>query len=158
MGVYVLLDTSGEPLRRGLAGRPDLIKPNTDELAGLTGFSEPARAARDARRREARAVAASPGAEGMLAVTEDSRLAGGGAGPADREPDRRRGLRGGRAAVRPCGRASVAGAAGPGGRAVRGHGGGTGSRGVRPGRIVRGAAEGASPGRYFLTWPCLSQT
>ena len=70
-GVYVLLDTGGEPLRRGLAARPDLIKPNADELAGLTGFSEPARAARDARRRGARAVAASLGAQGMLAVTED---------------------------------------------------------------------------------------
>jgi tagatose 6-phosphate kinase len=71
VGVYVLLDTGGEPLRRGLAARPDLIKPNADELAGLTGFSEPARAARDARRRGARAVAASLGAQGMLAVTED---------------------------------------------------------------------------------------
>ncbi|MBY8878879.1 1-phosphofructokinase family hexose kinase [Actinacidiphila acidipaludis] len=70
-GVFALLDTSGEPLRRGLAARPDLIKPNADELAGLTGFSEPARAARDARRRGARAVAASLGAEGMLAVTEE---------------------------------------------------------------------------------------
>jgi tagatose 6-phosphate kinase len=70
-GVYVLLDTSGEPLRRGLAARPDLIKPNADELAGLTGFSEPARAALDARRRGARTVAASLGAEGMLAVTEE---------------------------------------------------------------------------------------
>jgi tagatose 6-phosphate kinase len=71
LGVYVLLDTSGEPLRRGLAARPDLIKPNADELAGLTGFSEPARAAHDARRRGARAVAASLGADGMLAVTEN---------------------------------------------------------------------------------------
>ncbi|WP_328465244.1 1-phosphofructokinase family hexose kinase [Streptomyces sp. NBC_00448] len=70
-GVYVLLDTSGEPLRRGLAARPDLIKPNAAELAGLTGFSEPARAAHDTRRRGARGVAASLGADGMLAVTED---------------------------------------------------------------------------------------
>jgi tagatose 6-phosphate kinase len=69
--VFVLLDTSGEPLRRGLAARPDLIKPNSEELTGLTGFAEPARAARDARRRGARAVAASLGAEGMLAVTEE---------------------------------------------------------------------------------------
>lgn len=90
-GVYVLLDTSGEPLRRGLAARPDLIKPNADELAGLTGFSEPARAAGDARRRGARAVAASLGAEGMLAVTEEgvwratppARLAGNPTGAGD---------------------------------------------------------------------------
>jgi tagatose 6-phosphate kinase len=70
-GVYVLLDTSGEPLRRGLAARPDLIKPNADELTSLTGFSEPARAARDARRRGARAVAASLGAQGMLVAGEE---------------------------------------------------------------------------------------
>lgn len=69
--VYVLLDTSGEALRRGLAARPDLIKPNADELMALTGISEPARAARVARRRGARAVAASLGAAGMLAVTDD---------------------------------------------------------------------------------------
>lgn len=69
-GVYVLLDASGPALRRGLAARPDLIKPNADELAGLTGFTEPARAAKDARQRGARAVAASLGADGMLALAE----------------------------------------------------------------------------------------
>ncbi|MFH9425858.1 1-phosphofructokinase family hexose kinase [Streptomyces sp. NPDC017529] len=70
-GVPVLLDTSGEPLRRGLAARPDLAKPNADELAALTGSTEPLRAARDARRRGAHTVAASLGAEGMLVVTAD---------------------------------------------------------------------------------------
>ncbi|MFD7920634.1 1-phosphofructokinase family hexose kinase [Streptomyces sp. NPDC059740] len=70
-GVPVLLDTSGEPLRRGLAARPDLAKPNADELAGLTGSTEPLRAARQARRRGAHAVAASLGAEGMLLVTAE---------------------------------------------------------------------------------------
>ncbi|WP_328385183.1 1-phosphofructokinase [Streptomyces sp. NBC_00400] len=70
-GVPVLLDTSGEPLRRGLAARPDLAKPNADELAALTGSTEPLRAARDARRRGAHAVAASLGPDGMLAVTAD---------------------------------------------------------------------------------------
>lgn len=70
-GVPVLLDTSGEPLRRGIAARPDLVKPNTDELAGLTGFTEPVQAAREARRRGARAVVASLGAEGMLVATAD---------------------------------------------------------------------------------------
>ncbi|MEV6106095.1 1-phosphofructokinase family hexose kinase [Streptomyces sp. NPDC051940] len=67
--VPVLLDTSGEPLRRGIAARPDVVKPNAAELAQLTGTTEPARAARDARRRGAGAVVASLGAEGMLAVT-----------------------------------------------------------------------------------------
>ncbi|MGP3999065.1 1-phosphofructokinase family hexose kinase [Streptomyces sp. 8N706] len=70
-GVPVLLDTAGEPLRRGIAARPDLVKPNADELAGLTGSTEPVRAAHDARRRGARAVAASLGPAGMFAVTAD---------------------------------------------------------------------------------------
>ncbi|WP_116213370.1 1-phosphofructokinase family hexose kinase [Streptomyces olivoreticuli] len=69
LGVPVLLDTGGEPLRRGIAARPDLVKPNADELAALTGSTEPLRAALDARRRGAHAVAASLGADGMLAVT-----------------------------------------------------------------------------------------
>ncbi|MFB6711451.1 1-phosphofructokinase family hexose kinase [Streptomyces sp. NPDC056237] len=69
--VPVLLDTSGEPLRRGIAARPDLIKPNADELAQLTGSREPLRATRDARRRGAHGVVASLGPDGMLAVTPD---------------------------------------------------------------------------------------
>ncbi|MFB7503883.1 1-phosphofructokinase family hexose kinase [Streptomyces broussonetiae] len=72
-GVFVLLDTSGEPLRRGVAARPDLIKPNIDELAELTGSHEPLRATQDARRRGAHAVVASLGAEGLLAVTPEGR-------------------------------------------------------------------------------------
>jgi tagatose 6-phosphate kinase len=71
-GVPVLLDTSGEPLRRGLAARPELVKPNVAELAGITGTNEPLRAAREARRRGAREVAASLGADGMLALTPDA--------------------------------------------------------------------------------------
>ncbi|MDT3395943.1 1-phosphofructokinase family hexose kinase [Streptomyces sp. B1866] len=70
-GVPTLLDTSGEPLRRGIAARPDIVKPNAAELAGLTGSTEPLRAARDARRRGAHAVAASLGPDGMLAVTSE---------------------------------------------------------------------------------------
>ncbi|MCX5387861.1 1-phosphofructokinase family hexose kinase [Streptomyces sp. NBC_00083] len=69
--VPVLLDTSGEALRRGIAARPDLAKPNADELAQLTGSREPLRAARDARRRGARTVVASLGAEGLLAASPD---------------------------------------------------------------------------------------
>ncbi|MGW1889892.1 1-phosphofructokinase family hexose kinase [Streptomyces sp. NPDC002004] len=70
-GVPVLLDTSGEPLRRGLAARPDIIKPNADELAELTGSHDPSQATRDARRRGARTVVASLGARGLFAVTPD---------------------------------------------------------------------------------------
>ncbi|MGH4029542.1 1-phosphofructokinase family hexose kinase [Actinomycetota bacterium Odt1-20B] len=69
--VPVLLDTSGEPLRRGVAARPDIVKPNADELAELTGSHDPAQATRDARRRGAHSVVASLGAEGLLAVTPD---------------------------------------------------------------------------------------
>ncbi|MGW2386277.1 1-phosphofructokinase family hexose kinase [Streptomyces sp. NPDC001658] len=72
-GVPVLLDTSGEPLRRGVAARPDIVKPNTDELAELTGSHEPLRATQDARRRGAHAVVASLGPDGLLAVTSEGR-------------------------------------------------------------------------------------
>jgi len=34
-GIICALDTYGEPLRHGLRAKPDLIKPNFDELAGL---------------------------------------------------------------------------------------------------------------------------
>ncbi|MFB8775029.1 1-phosphofructokinase family hexose kinase [Streptomyces broussonetiae] len=69
--VPVLLDTGGEPLRRGIAARPDIVKPNADELAELTGSHEPLRATQDARRRGARAVVASLGADGLLALTPE---------------------------------------------------------------------------------------
>ncbi|MGW5429474.1 1-phosphofructokinase family hexose kinase [Streptomyces sp. NPDC004059] len=72
-GLPVLLDTSGEPLRRGVAARPDLIKPNADELAELTGSHDPLRATQDARRRGAHAVVASLGARGLLALTPEGR-------------------------------------------------------------------------------------
>ncbi|MFD4414885.1 MULTISPECIES: 1-phosphofructokinase family hexose kinase [unclassified Streptomyces] len=71
--VPVLLDTSGEPLRRGIAARPDIVKPNTDELAELTGSHDASQATRDARRRGAHTVVASLGAEGLLAVNADGR-------------------------------------------------------------------------------------
>ncbi|CAM5467421.1 1-phosphofructokinase family hexose kinase [Streptomyces atroolivaceus] len=70
-GVPVLLDTGGEPLRRGIAARPDLVKPNAAELAQLTGAREPLRATHDARRRGARSVVASLGADGLIAVTPE---------------------------------------------------------------------------------------
>ncbi|MET7293313.1 1-phosphofructokinase family hexose kinase [Streptomyces griseoloalbus] len=72
-GVPVLLDTSGAALRRGVAGRPDIVKPNAEELAELTGFHEPSRAAQDARRRGARTVVASLGPEGLLALSPEGR-------------------------------------------------------------------------------------
>ncbi|MEU1511873.1 1-phosphofructokinase family hexose kinase [Streptomyces sp. NPDC005811] len=73
LGVPVLLDTSGEPLRRGVAARPDVVKPNAGELAELTGSHEPLRATQDARRRGAQAVVASLGPDGLLAATPEGR-------------------------------------------------------------------------------------
>ncbi|MCG3041029.1 1-phosphofructokinase family hexose kinase [Streptomyces fenghuangensis] len=70
-GVPVLLDTSGEPLLRGLAARPDVVKPNSHELAGITGTTEPLRAARLAQRRGAHAVVASLGEDGLLGLTPE---------------------------------------------------------------------------------------
>ncbi|MEW2625690.1 1-phosphofructokinase family hexose kinase [Streptomyces sp. NPDC048106] len=72
-GVPVLLDTSGEPLRRGVAARPDVIKPNADELAELTGSHDPLRATEAARRRGAHAVVTSLGPDGLLAATPEGR-------------------------------------------------------------------------------------
>lgn len=72
-GVPVLLDTGGEPLRRAIAARPDIVVPGPGQLAELTGSHEPFRATQDARRRGARAVVAALGAEGLLAVTPDGR-------------------------------------------------------------------------------------
>ncbi|OEV05004.1 1-phosphofructokinase family hexose kinase [Streptomyces oceani] len=69
--IPVLLDTSGEPLLRGLAARPEIVKPNSEELAGITGSSDPVRGAHQARRRGAHAVAVSLGPDGLLAVTPD---------------------------------------------------------------------------------------
>ncbi|MER6985106.1 PfkB family carbohydrate kinase, partial [Streptomyces carpinensis] len=60
-----------EALRRGVAARPDIIKPNADELAELTGSHEPLRATQDARRRGARTVVASLGVDGLVAHTSE---------------------------------------------------------------------------------------
>ncbi|MCY0953795.1 1-phosphofructokinase family hexose kinase [Streptomyces sp. H27-S2] len=70
-GVPVLLDTGGEALRRGVAARPEVIKPNAAELAELTGSRDPLPATRDARRRGAHAVVASLGPAGLLAATPE---------------------------------------------------------------------------------------
>ena len=39
-GMIAVLDADGEALRAGLEGRPDVIKPNRRELAGLFGMAE----------------------------------------------------------------------------------------------------------------------
>jgi tagatose 6-phosphate kinase len=81
-GVPAVLDTSGEPLREGVAAGPAIAKPNIDELAALAGRSlrtadgelsltAVAEAAADLRAAGARAVVASLGPDGLLAVTEE---------------------------------------------------------------------------------------
>ncbi|MFE3036227.1 1-phosphofructokinase family hexose kinase [Streptomyces canus] len=85
-GVPVLLDTSGEALRRGVAARPDILKPNADELAELTGSHEPLRATQDARRRGALAVVASLGKDGLLAATAEGRWRAGPPAPVPGNP------------------------------------------------------------------------
>lgn len=65
------VDTSGEPLRQALAARPDFVKPNREEAAGLLGVpvdsrAAAARAIRSLIRLGAHSAALSLGAEGLL--------------------------------------------------------------------------------------------
>ncbi len=64
-----ILDTSGEALLDGLAGRPSVVKPNADELREVTGLRDPVAAAAELRKAGAGAVVVSLGPEGLLAVT-----------------------------------------------------------------------------------------
>jgi 1-phosphofructokinase len=73
LAVRVAVDTSGPPLVGALAAAPDLIKPNREELAEAAGrpvttLGEAVAAAGELRRRGARAVLASLGADGALLV------------------------------------------------------------------------------------------
>ncbi|MGK5740962.1 1-phosphofructokinase family hexose kinase [Micromonospora sp. URMC 103] len=72
-GAATVLDSSGEPLRHGLDGDPDLVKPNAEELAGLVGrpLPRPADAVEAVRGLGARTVVASFGPDGLLAVTAE---------------------------------------------------------------------------------------
>lgn len=70
----VILDADGEALRLGLAGRPDVVKPNADELARASGDRDPAAGIRVLRDAGAGAVVASLGADGVLAGTPDGVL------------------------------------------------------------------------------------
>lgn len=70
-GVPVLLDSSGSPLQAGLAGHPDVIKPNGVELADLTPTDDVIAAAEALRARGAGAVVVSLGAEGVVAVARE---------------------------------------------------------------------------------------
>ena len=74
-GVHVVLDSSGEPLRRGAAVGPWMIKPNLLELEHLTGkrVSRPEEAASVARgllSPRTEAVVVTMGSEGCVCVSE----------------------------------------------------------------------------------------
>jgi tagatose 6-phosphate kinase len=78
MGSLVVLDADGGTLRRGLAGRPAVVKPNVAELESVIG--RPAgrgdtgavvAAASELRAAGAEAVVVSLGADGVLAVTDE---------------------------------------------------------------------------------------
>ncbi|MBR2459904.1 MAG: 1-phosphofructokinase family hexose kinase [Clostridia bacterium] len=76
-GAYGILDADGELLLRGIEGKPDLIKPNVDELSRLCGKSinSAEQAAEEARSLIARGVGAvcvSFGGKGALYVTADN--------------------------------------------------------------------------------------
>jgi tagatose 6-phosphate kinase len=67
--VAALVDADGEGLRAALAAAPEVVKPNAAELRAATGQDDPVLGARALRRAGARAVVASLGPEGLLAVT-----------------------------------------------------------------------------------------
>ncbi len=74
-GARFALDSSGAALAAGLPAGPDVIKPNIEELAEVTGaviqtFGDAAQAARNLLTRGARCVLASAGPDGALLVTE----------------------------------------------------------------------------------------
>lgn len=76
VGVYTILDADGTALRHGIRARPDLVKPNAAELAGLTGepvdgVAQGTRAAKVALAMGAAAVVATLGDTGMILVNAD---------------------------------------------------------------------------------------
>ncbi|WP_030395356.1 1-phosphofructokinase family hexose kinase [Kitasatospora purpeofusca] len=70
-GALTVLDTSGPDLLRALEARPDVVKPNAEEIAAATGQSDPVGAAAALRSLGARTVVASAGADGLHAVTPE---------------------------------------------------------------------------------------
>ncbi|MBX9398803.1 1-phosphofructokinase [Streptomyces sp. TRM72054] len=72
-GARIALDTSGRALLEALRERPDVVKPNAEELSEAVGrplatVGDAMKAAEELRERGARAVLASLGADGQLLV------------------------------------------------------------------------------------------
>ncbi|MGH3243779.1 MAG: 1-phosphofructokinase family hexose kinase, partial [Spirillospora sp.] len=70
----VILDADGEALRLGVAGRPDVVKPNAEELERASGTGDPAAGIRVLRDAGAGVVVVSLGADGVVAGTPDGVL------------------------------------------------------------------------------------
>lgn len=75
-GIRVAVDTSGGPLTAVLAAAPDVVKPNDEELAGVTGrplrrLGDVVRGAEELRHRGVGAVLVSLGRHGALLVDDD---------------------------------------------------------------------------------------
>ncbi|MGQ9371352.1 1-phosphofructokinase [Azospirillum sp. ST 5-10] len=78
-GAFVAVDASGEPLRRAVAARPDMVKPNVHELAELLGRPLADRgavvaAARDLAASGIALVVVSLGADGAVFVADGHAL------------------------------------------------------------------------------------
>ena len=71
LGARTILDSDGAALRAALPARPDIVKPNRDELARATGASDLRRGALALLDAGAGAVVVSDGPAGMLAVARD---------------------------------------------------------------------------------------
>jgi len=74
LGVRTILDTDGPALTQALAARPDIVKPNRDELARATGTSDLRQGAQALLDAGARAAVVSDGPAGMLAVSPTGTL------------------------------------------------------------------------------------
>ncbi|MFF2079784.1 1-phosphofructokinase [Kitasatospora sp. NPDC058162] len=75
-GARIALDTSGPALLAALSARPDVVKPNREELAEAVGrpvatVGDAVYAAGELRERGAQQVLASLGADGMLLIAEE---------------------------------------------------------------------------------------
>ncbi|MFK4112405.1 1-phosphofructokinase [Streptomyces sp. NPDC002176] len=75
-GARIALDTSGPALLQALRARPDVVKPNAEELSAAVGrplstVGDAVKAAEELRAMGARAVLASLGADGQLLVEDD---------------------------------------------------------------------------------------
>ncbi|MGV9787083.1 1-phosphofructokinase [Streptomyces sp. NPDC003435] len=75
-GARIALDTSGPALLQALRARPDVVKPNAEELSAAVGrplstVGDAVKAAEELRAMGARAVLASLGADGQLLVEDE---------------------------------------------------------------------------------------